>query len=76
MKQISTAEEFIQSRFSSIPYDVDDITSLMIDFAKLHLKNALEAALEDIPCGSSTDIHSYEDLEDTILNSYPENLIQ
>jgi len=42
----------------------------MIEFAKIHVKAALEAALEDAPYGSSTDTVSYKDMKDAILNSY------
>jgi len=71
-----TADEFIQSRFSSVPYEIDDITQLMVDFAKMHVKAALLAALDNSPHGSSTDIPTYEEMSDAILNSYPEDLIQ
>ena len=43
----------------------------MIEFAKLHVTEALKQALEDSPTGSSTDIPSYEDMKDSILNAYP-----
>ena len=44
----------------------------MVEFAKLHVQAALEEALESIPClGSSTDIPSYEEVEDAVLNAYP-----
>lgn len=43
-----------------------------IEFAKLHVKAALEEVLESIPClGSSSDIATYEEVEDAVLNSYP-----
>lgn len=47
-----------------------------VEFAKYHVEQALKAALEEAPTGSSTDIPSYEDMEDAILNAYPlENII-
>ena len=52
----------------------DECTSvdMMIEFAKLHVEAALKEALESIPClGSSTDIATYEEVEDAVLNSYP-----
>jgi len=49
-----------------------DIQDAMIEFAKMHCEAALKAALESIPClGSSTDIATYEEVEDAVLNSYP-----
>jgi len=55
----------------------DDYIKGMIEFAKMHVEKALKQALESIPClGSSTDIASYEEVEDAVLNSYPlENII-
>jgi len=82
-KKIPTAEEFIKNYVrSSDGYstneviDVEDAIEFAIAYAKLHVKAALEAALESIPClGSSTDIATYEEVEEEVLNSYPENLI-
>jgi len=49
----------------------------MIEFAKLHVAEALEEALESIPClGSSTDIASYEEVKDAVLNAYDLNNIK
>lgn len=43
-----------------------------IEFAKLHVKEALKEALESIPClGSSSDIATYEEVENAVLNAYP-----
>ncbi len=50
--------------------------SYSVEFAKFHVKAALLAALEDFPCGSSTDTVSYEDAKDAILNAYPETNIK
>ena len=69
-----TAEEFLRnsSVTSSDRYDFLSKQELMIEFAKMHVREALKQALESIPClGSSTDIASYEDMKDAILNSYP-----
>lgn len=44
---------------------------LMTEFAKLHVKEALKAALESIPClGSSSDIATYEEVKSAVLNAY------
>lgn len=76
---IPTAGEFLESM--NIPPDATwgmfDIDKIMIEFAKLHVEAALKAALESIPClGSSTDIASYEEVEEEVLNAYPEELIK
>jgi hypothetical protein len=52
-------------------WDEKAIINSHIEFAKYHVKQALKAALEDAPTGSSTDIPSYEERKDAILNSYP-----
>lgn len=50
---------------------------MMKHFAKLHVEAALKEALESIPClGSSSDIPTYKEVEEAVLNCYPENLIQ
>ena len=42
------------------------------EFAKYHIKQALNEVLDSIPClGSSTDIPSYGEVENAILNAYP-----
>ena len=53
------------------------VREAMIEFAKMHVQEALKQALESIPClGSSTDIANYEEVEEAVLNSYPlENII-
>jgi hypothetical protein len=86
MSKISTAEEFLKSdnEFDDVDMillaeslktknvmDISDISMTMIEFAKLHVEVALTAALENSPTGSSTDILSYEDMKDAILNAYP-----
>ena len=67
---IPTAEEFY---FETTQCHINhrDIKRAMVEFAKLHVEKALEAALEDAPWGSSTDTVSYKDMKDAILNSYP-----
>ncbi len=53
------------------------VKNAMIEFAKLHVEAALKEALESIPClGSSTDIASYEEVEDAVLTSYPSENIK
>ena len=49
----------------------------MIEFAKMHVQEALKQAFDSIPClGSSTDIPSIEEVEEAVLNAYPLDLIK
>ena len=65
-----TAEQFIIT-LEDKNDDLENIYHAMREFAKYHVEEALKQALEDSPTGSSTDIPSYEDMKDAILNSYP-----
>jgi hypothetical protein len=85
MKNIPTAEEFLLNHPELSQYDVAEydeggylgvnenkLHQIMIEFAKLHVQAALSEALDSIPClGSSSDIATYEEVEDAVLNSYP-----
>jgi hypothetical protein len=66
---IPTAEDF----FAEHCVEMDStVAKQMIEFAKLHVEAALKEALENIPClGSSTDIATYEEVEEAVLNAYP-----
>lgn len=70
---IPTAEEFLIKE--NLPIDIlsgDDINYAMVAFAKMHVEAALKEALESIPClGSSSDIPTYNEVEDAVLNAYP-----
>lgn len=77
--KIQTAEELCyNSKYNDsglIHYK--DAAKLCVQFAKLHVKEALEEALESIPClGSSTDIATYEEVREAVLNSYPHEKIK
>jgi hypothetical protein len=77
MKKIPTAEEIMQKNLD--PHDClrpskcyGMTLDAMIEFARLHVEEALKEALESIPClGSSTDIATYEEVEEAVLNAYP-----
>ena len=82
MKNIPTSLEFlyqdqelifdiIDSKFSySIALDI--LQNKLIEFAKLHVEEQAKEVLENIPClGSSTDIPTYEEMEEAVLNAYP-----
>ena len=66
-----TAEQFVIT-LEDKNDDLENVYHAMREFAKYHVEEALKQALESIPClGSSTDIASYEEVEEAILNSYP-----
>ena len=65
-----TAEQFVIT-LEDKNDDLENIYHAMREFAKYPVEEALKQALEDSPTGSSTDIPSYEDMKDAILNSYP-----
>ena len=68
---MKTAAEFFDEG------NFNNVTDMLIEFAKMHVQEALKQALENIPClGSSTDIASYEEVEKAILNCYPLDLIK
>ena len=66
-----TAKEYFIEHLSGEPLHQDVVIEAMIEFAKLHVEQALKLALEEAPTGSSTDIPRYEDMKDAILNAYP-----
>lgn len=80
---IPTTEEFLKNKGldteNYVIYDISNsyllqipISTWLVEFAKLHVEAALKAGLDDIPClGSSTDIASYEEVEEAVLNAYP-----
>lgn len=64
-----TADEFIEERFSEIPWQYIDIVKLMKDFAAHHVILALEIASNVAviePKGMMTKVN-----KDSILNAYP-----
>jgi hypothetical protein len=66
-----TAEQYILENFE-VNHADKDIQKAMIGFAKYHVEEALKEALDSIPClGSSTDIATYEEVENAVLNAYP-----
>jgi hypothetical protein len=72
MAKIPTAQELGNKLYQPIGMSCNEFAiKLAIEFAKLHVK----AALEDAPYGSSTDTVTYEDMK-VILDSYPETNIK
>ena len=82
--KIPTAEEFLMSRVYVTTDDIEDVhdslqsvKDALIEFANMHVEAALKEALESVPClGSSTDIATYEEVRDAVLNAYPLNNIK
>ena len=74
---IPTAEEFLLQSISEEDTPKGNIRPnttirIMKEFTKLHVEAALKEALDNIPClGSSTDIASWQEVEDAVLNAYP-----
>ena len=74
---MKTAEEFLLQKPFILGMTRADQVIAMIEFAKMHVQEALKQALENIPClGSSTDIPSIEEVEKAVLNAYPLDLIK
>lgn len=78
--KVPTAKEFLESKriypHMKADWECESVYSVMIEFAKLHVKEAIKACIEDAPSGSSTDTVSYEDVEEALKDSYPESLIK
>lgn len=71
MKKIPTAEEFVSS-YS--PDTRDQVPEMLIEFAKLHVKAALEAAAEN---AETTEYYGALIIDDeSILSAYPEENIK
>ncbi len=77
MNKIPTAEEFLQKE--GMPTDKYDLFYKMIEFAKLHVTEALKKASEKVTItndyGSSGELFDCID-KDSILNAYPLDLIK
>jgi hypothetical protein len=85
MNTIPTAEEFFETWLIKKGYialqgfeqlDQDDLSNYAIEFAKLHVKAALQAAYENAEADGhySEDYDEYIDTiidQDSILNAYP-----
>ena len=78
-EEMLTIQEDIYSNLSGTPVKISDeggrrqlIIETMVKFTKHHVKLALKEALDSIPClGSSSDIATYYEVEEAVLNSYP-----
>lgn len=72
---MKTANEFIEE----YPKDKNHVVTwqeLMREFAKLHVKAAIQECIESAPSGSSTDTVSYEDVVEALTDCYPESNIK
>ena len=78
-----TAEEFIREHLYITKDDVEDVhdslgavENILIEFAKIHVKKALEAANLLSEYEFDERARDLVDNKNFILNAYPENLIQ
>jgi hypothetical protein len=74
MKNIPTAEEFLDLQHETVLSIKFDIRQVMIEFAKLHVEAALKEAIEkiEIDIEYDSDRIAYPILEEySILNAYP-----
>lgn len=72
MEKIPTANELFE-QYHGFEADSSsrDIISLMIEFAKLHVEAALNAALNSVEYADGNDSAVDDIDEESILNSYP-----
>lgn len=63
-----TAEEILNSHAEIM---TPQIYKSMVEFAKLHVKAAIETCIKEAPSGSSTDTVSYEDVANALKDCYP-----
>lgn len=74
---ISSAKEFLKNKLSPLKFlllednGVLDVEKIMIEFAKFHVKEALQSAADNYGGEGPTYL-----VEETILNAYPENNIK
>ena len=69
--KVPTAEEVLIKHNGNDDWtNNQDAKDAMIEFAKLHVKAALQKASHQI------DLNGVDDYDKIILNSYPENLIK
>ena len=76
MSKILTAEEFASGICSKTNPKHELITKALKEFARLHVKAAIEECIESAPSGSSTDAVSYEDVVKALKNCYPDENIK
>lgn len=78
--KVPPAKEFLESRriypHMKAEWECEAVYQEMIAFARLHVKAAIEACIEDAPSGSSTDTVSYEDVVEALRDCYPEGLVK
>lgn len=83
MEKLPTAEEFLMEKYS---VGLDSITHMpdhLIEFAKLHVKAALQNAVNNVSVNTNYEFNGESEIEvydginkDSILDSYPEENIK
>jgi len=77
MNKIPTAYEFAWNHKEKLESSESFLwENVLIEFAKLHVKAAIEECIESAPSGSSTDTVSYEDVVKALKNCYPDENIK
>lgn len=75
--KIPTAEEFLKEESGRWPRSQEVISSIMIEFAKLHVDAALDSASRNVCQEWDSDGLSIVGIDrKSILDSYPKNLIK
>lgn len=80
MSKIPTAEKVLKKWYNPL-HGISEIAELQLieamkEFAKLHVKAAIETCIEEAPSGSSTDTVSYKDVVKALKDCYPESNIK
>jgi hypothetical protein len=70
-----TAEQFLKRDESGVYTEVD-IVQAMIEFAKLHVKAALEAKVQAVKLTCTYGGYSLEELDTLTKDAYPESNIK
>jgi hypothetical protein len=69
MEQIPTAEDILSKKFNELrsSFTLKDVEECMIEFAKLHVKNALEASANEY---YPKDKENFELVAERFINAY------
>ena len=70
MEQIPTAEDILSKKFNELrsSFTLKDVEECMIEFAKLHVKAALEASANEY---YPKDKENFELVAERFINAYP-----
>ena len=75
--KIPSVEDYLKnSHATGMAFNRKTIQEVMIEFAKIHVKAALAHALEESLWVANIEGVDYDDIADSILPAYPEELIK